>query len=202
MKRINTAQHKVIGITGSFGTGKSTCARLFAQTLNGIHYNADDDAKYLMQHSPQLKKKIKKFFGNTVFDGNSLNTKYLASIVFSNKKKLARLESIVHPEVFKSMEKIIKQYRSKKFVICEVPLLIEAGFNRAMDVIIVVTASRDTIWSRLKSKGFTKKQVIERLSRQMPQTKKTAYDDFIIRNTSTLKELQKKVRKIANQIKE
>ena len=98
----------------------------------------------------QLRRKgacytpIIRAFGTRVAGKHGIDRKKLAAIVFSDKRKLKRLEQIVHPKVRSGINRELKKYRDGAIAIVEIPLLFEAGFDRYVDTTIVVTARRNT----------------------------------------------------------
>ena len=91
---------KVIGITGGIGTGKSEVLKIASSIEGAIIVEADKVAKDLMKLGGACFERIVALFGESVLaaDG-SLDSNALGSIVLSDEKKLARLNSVVHPEV-------------------------------------------------------------------------------------------------------
>jgi len=80
---------KVIGLTGGIGSGKTTIAKMF-EALGVPVYYADDEAKKLMNSSKKIKEKLIKTFGNESYTSGILNRKYLADLVFHNKKRRSK----------------------------------------------------------------------------------------------------------------
>ena len=85
-----------IGLTGGIGSGKSTVAKIF-ETLGIPVYYADDVAKRLMNAHPELRSSIIQHFGEASYRDDSLDRKYLASIVFNDPVKLEQLNALTHP---------------------------------------------------------------------------------------------------------
>src|SRR5689334_3522848 len=93
-----------IGITGNIGSGKTTVSRIF-EVLDVPVFYADDAAKKVMVEDPILIDTLKSEFGNeSYFDDGSLNRKHIAAIVFNNEAELTKLNSIVHPAVFRAFD--------------------------------------------------------------------------------------------------
>ena len=86
----------MIGLTGGIGAGKTTVAEVFAAIGIPI-FNADLEAKELMQNSPEIKELLIKQFGPNVYEKGMLNKRYLADLVFSDAYQLELLNAIVHP---------------------------------------------------------------------------------------------------------
>jgi len=188
-------QKKVVyGITGSFGTGKSTAAKIIAEKLNARIIDADIVAKTLMNEDPSIRHMVHEAFGDQVFDyqGN-VDTRKLASIVFGNSVYLKRLEGIIHPAVIEYVRDNIRRYSQARHLIVEAPLLIESGLHKDMDILIVVLADEEKIYERLKDRGFSAEEVNRRLSNQLPQSEKRIYADIVIENNATVEELKNNI---------
>ncbi|HLL42314.1 MAG TPA: dephospho-CoA kinase, partial [Segetibacter sp.] len=85
-----------IGLTGGIGSGKSVVANIF-KVLGIPVFDADTEAKLIMEKDEQLALSIQKLFGKETYTGKKLNRKYLANIVFDDPGKLEQLNSLVHP---------------------------------------------------------------------------------------------------------
>jgi dephospho-CoA kinase len=177
----------IIGVTGLFGSGKSTVAKLMGRRLGYTVINADQLAWQALKMN---KAAAKRLFGTT-------GRKELAEIVFDNRKKLMQLQKIIHPHVLSEMEKVAK---IKKNAILDVPLLIEVGAHKFVDVIIIVKCSERVRIKRLMKKGFTHKEIMQRTQQQMPIKKKLRHADYVVDNSRSLKETEKQVDKILQKI--
>ena len=90
-----------VGITGGIGSGKTTVCQIFEKLGVPVYY-ADQRAKELMEDDKQLASDIRREFGDEVYDAEGhLQRKLLAEMVFSNEEKLLKLNSLVHPAVFR-----------------------------------------------------------------------------------------------------
>ena len=94
----------IIGLTGGIGSGKTTVSNYFAKFENVLIYNADLEAKKLMNTSPLIKTQLIKEFGVEAFLDNQLNRPFISKIVFKDKEKLKSLNAIVHPAVKKHFQ--------------------------------------------------------------------------------------------------
>jgi dephospho-CoA kinase len=173
-----------VGLTGGIGTGKSFVAKIFA-TLGVPIYNADQAAKYLMNHNPNLIKAIKKHFGNNSYVNNNLQTSYLAEKVFNNQENLALLNSLVHPVVIEDGN-IWMQQQTTAYAIKEAAILFESSTYTLLDYVIGVDAPLALCIKRAMLRdNITKEQIIARMEKQMPNTQKMAKCHFVIRNNET-----------------
>lgn len=193
-----------VGLTGSIGTGKSTVSEIF-QKLGAYVIDADKVVHSLLKDE-KVKKEIADIFGNEVFDENgNIDRKKLASIVFNNPKMKKKLEEILHPKVRQEIENFVKEvYKKDKnaVVIAEIPLLIETGMYKNYDKVVVVYAPKEVQLKRLLKKGFSKEEALSRINSQMDIEEKVKCADIVIENTAGLKELEEKVKKVFEKLKE
>jgi dephospho-CoA kinase len=191
----------IIGLTGNIGCGKSTVARHLAY-LGAEVLDADLVAMEAVRPGTPALERIKKEFGTGVIKENGHLDRYkLASVVFDDPAALAKLESIIHPEVVKVVSEKIAEYReghgTSKHLVVEVPLLIEIGMHGMMDEVWVVIADPDKQISRvMKRSKLNKKEVLKRINAQMSQTEKCRYANRIIDNSGTMENTIQQVENI------
>ncbi len=170
-----------VGLTGGIGSGKSTVARFF-EVLGVDVYYADIKAKFLMNNNPELIKLIIENIGD-VYDNGVLNKKKLARIIFSDKRKLEFVNSIVHPFVFKDFEEWTQQRKHKKILVQEAAILFESGAYRMMDKVITVYAPEKIRIKRvIKRDKLAEKEVLDRMTKQMNDEEKIKLSDFVVKN--------------------
>lgn len=170
-----------LGITGGIGSGKSFIATLF-QALEIPVYNADVQAKLIMERNPILRSRIIQTFGDEAYVQNGLNRIYLAKKVFSNPPELFRLNSIVHPFVKDDFLEWGKSIHNQHYGI-ESAILIESGFHTLVDKVLLVTASINTKLSRIQHRdNLSEAQALSRMSAQWSDEDKQPYAHYIIHN--------------------
>jgi dephospho-CoA kinase len=187
-----------VGITGGIGSGKTTVCQIFEKLGVPVYY-ADQRAKELMQDDKELIADIKKEFGEKVYDeeGN-LQRGLLAEIVFTNEEKLLKLNSLVHPAVFRDNQSWNEVLAKKGFpyTLKEAALLVETGSYLTLDKMIVVSAPEEDRIKRVMERDHTlREQVLSRMKAQMPEEQKVKYADYIIFN-DLIMELVPQVTKI------
>lgn len=171
-----------IGITGGIGSGKTTVCKIF-ETLGIPIYYADDRAKALMVTWPDVRQQIIEAFGTPSYQADgTLNRMHLAKIAFSNPKKLAQLNAIVHPAVAKDAADWQAQ-QNTPYTLKEAALLFESGSYRALDAVITVYAPKSIRVKRVMQRdGIDEASVLSRLNKQMPDFEKLNLADYIISN--------------------
>ena len=170
-----------VGLTGGIGSGKTTVAKIF-YSLGIPVYNSDERAKYLMENDPSLRVAIIEYFGEESYRSEGLNRLYLSKEVFSDKSKLQKLNSLVHPVVGNDFAVWCKN-QSAPFVVKEAAILIESGGYKGLDKIIIITASENTRMDRVMDRDNVKaSEVRDRINNQMSNNERLKYADFIINN--------------------
>lgn len=170
-----------IGITGGIGSGKSVVATLF--TLLGIPvYIADKESKWLTNHSPIIREKLISLFGEGIYINEELNKKLLASHIFHDPKLLQQVNKIIHPEVNKHfVEWVSKQ--SCDICAIESAILFESGFDRIVDISLMVYAPKTLRIERAAMRDTASKEEIEgRINNQMADEIKKERSNYVIYN--------------------
>ena len=180
-----------IGITGSLASGKSTVAKIIASKKYPL-FDADKAVKKIYQTNSFKTKIFKKF----KLKSKKNIKKNIKKIVSKNEKLLKGIEKIIHPIVRKQIRNFIKINKKKKFIIFEIPLLIESKLMKNYDKIIFVNARKDLRLKRFLKRGKSKKifNILNR--RQLSPGKKIKYCDYVINNNGSLKLLKKNIKNI------
>lgn len=191
----------IIGLTGGFGTGKSFVASIFGR-LGAKVIDADKLAHKTLKKGSATYKKIVEAFGRSVLgsDGN-INRKKLAKIVFASKRRVAKLNRIVHPVVIKRIKNEICSAKNDILVV-DAPLICETSLSGLMNVLVVVKSSKNKQIERCVKKFYiTKEDVCKRMACQMPLKQKVNKADYVVYNDGTRKETLKQVTKIWQDLK-
>ncbi len=172
-----------VGITGGIGSGKTTVCKIF-ETLGIPVYYADDRAKWLMTHDPELVEAISNTFGQAAYSPEGqLNRAYLAKVVFGDAEKLAQLNALVHPAVFRDGSQWHQSQTGAPYTLREAALLFESGSYRAIDKMIVVTAPQEIRIKRVMERDqVTADAVLARIEKQWPEEEKVKRADYVILN--------------------
>ena len=188
----------VVGLTGGIGSGKTTIATLFDEFENVVIYNADFEAKKIMNSSSTIKSKIIQQFGEKSYLNNQLNNAYIASIVFNDKSKLELLTSLVHPEVRKHFQYFKNLHAQKEYILYENAILFESKSNLNCDIIISVYTPLDIRIKRTMLRDQSSRAAVEfRIKNQYSEKIKHLQSNYIIYN-STQEKVQFQVIRIHN----
>ena len=173
-----------IGITGGIGSGKSTVCDIFAH-LGVPVYAADREAQRLMREDPALIASIKKAFGTDSYNGTEPNRPFLANAVFGNPEKLALLNSLVHPAVFRDFERwCVLQHAP--YVIKEAAIMFESGSYKQVHEVVAVTAPLELRIQRVMERdGSSRENILKRMQAQMPQEEVVKRAHAVINNDGT-----------------
>lgn len=192
---------KVIGITGSFGTGKTFVSGVF-RSLGADIIDADRIARQTVRKGTPAYAGIVGVFGRSVLNkAGQINRSRLAMEVFSDRRKLRMLNRIVHPEVIRTIKRRVEKSGKEDILVIDAPLLIEAGLAGMVDTLIVVTASRARQIERcVKKFRITEDDVLKRIESQIPLRKKVKMADFVIRNDGKKSETRRQIKKVWRKI--
>ena len=185
-----------LAIVGDIGSGKSYVAKQFGYPV----FNADAEVAKLYRKSRKCYSRLKKILPNyiTSFPVKKIE---LSKAIIANRQNLKKIVKIVHPEVRNEMNNFIKKNRSKKFVILDIPLLIENRINKKNDILIFVDAKRKEINKRLKRRSNINPEIVKKFKKiQLPIELKKQRSNFIIKNNFKSNYVKKNVKKILEKI--
>jgi len=176
----------IVGLTGGIGSGKTIIAEVFKH-LGIPVFNADNEAKSIVNSNETIVQKIKMEFGATIYEKNEINRRALAEIVFKNPEKLKVLNSIIHPEVRNTFINWCEKNKSYPYVIEEAAILFESGAYKEMDYTINVCADELTRINRVILRdGTSIESVKERMKNQLTDKERSKMADFNIINDGSL----------------
>ena len=186
---------KIIGLTGGIGSGKSTVSKILLNHNIPV-YDSDSKAKKLMNSSNELKEMIIEYFGKNSYQDNQLNKIYISNIIFNNQIKIDKINSLVHPFVFRDFNKWKKNITSK-YIIFESALIFETGSYKNNDFnILVVSDLNERIKRVVKRDRVKEKDVLVRIKNQWNDEKKIPLADYIFKNNSLMDNTDKVVQMI------
>ena len=182
-----------LAIVGDIGSGKSYAAKQFGYPV----FNADAEVVKLYRKSRKCYSKLKKILPNYITSFPVKKNELLKAIT-ANQQNLKKIAKIVHPEVRNRMNNFIKKNRNKKFVILDIPLLIENKLNKKNDILIFVDAKKKEINKRLKKRDNNSVEILKKF--QLPVELKKKKADFIIKDNFRNNSIKKNVKKVLEKI--
>jgi dephospho-CoA kinase len=171
-----------LGITGGIGSGKSIVSHLL--TIMGIPmYIADIESKRLTLEDPLIRESLTSLLGVDLYLNGELNKALLASYVFDNPENMNIVNGIIHPRVKDDFKRWVHQQVVCKVLGMEAAILIEAGFVKEVDKVVLVYAPLDVRLQRTMLRdSSSREQVMKRIQSQMSDEEKMDMADFIIYN--------------------
>ena len=169
------------GLTGGIGSGKSTAASIFEELGVPVYY-ADFEAKEFLK-TPEVKIALTNFFGKQIIENGEVNKQLLANIIFNDEKALKKVNDLIHPLVRQGFTDWCKMYKNQPYVIIEVAILFENGFDSLVDKSVVVTAPFEQRLARSIQRDSSNAEAIKsRMKNQWPQEKLIDKADYILEN--------------------
>lgn len=178
-----------VGLTGGLASGKSFVGDQLA-ALGCFVIRADDIGYQVQQEGAEAYDEIVREFGPGILRSDrQIDRRLLAHEVFAKPYRLQKLNEIVHPLVRARIEGMIADFGAREpqgIAVTEAAILIEAGSYRLYDRLIVVVASEEQQIERAMARDhISRKEVLERMRRQMPLSEKLKYADYIVDTTGT-----------------
>jgi dephospho-CoA kinase len=170
-----------LGITGTIGSGKTIVSRIL-EIIEIPVYNADDNAKKIMLDDKSIRENLVKYFGEEVYNGNSLNKKLLSERIFSSDDDRKYVNSIVHPKVISDFQEWSAKQASN-IVAIESALLYEAGIDKIINYIIDVQSPNELVKARLKARdNISVAEIEKRINVQLGSRSSQKNYNFAILN--------------------
>ncbi len=171
-----------LGITGGIGSGKTSVCRVFS-VLGIPVFSADPEARRIMNNHPDIIEGINRIAGRNMYPEGRLNSNELASLIFNNEELLGKVNSLVHPLVFRYFLEWTDNQNSP-YVIMEAAILFESGAASLVDRVAVVVAPVEERISRVTMRNnLTREQVMERVKNQMDDETRMKMADYVINNS-------------------
>ena len=185
----------VLGLTGNIGCGKSSVSTIFME--NNIKVvDADIVARQIFDDKNLLNEVFSTFGKSIKNQDGSLNRRALGNIVFNDDEKLILINNLTHPKIKQKILSKVEEYKNQgeKIVVIDAALLIEDDYIPYIQKLILITCRKEIQINRIIARdNCTKEEAISRINSQMSQEEKVKFADYIIDNSNSFEELQKKV---------
>jgi len=172
---------KIIGLTGGIGMGKSTIAAAFRRARIPV-FDADATVHALQTRGGRAVRAISQAFPGAVRNGAVDRAAQRANVI-PDPASMRVLERILHPMVRVAERAFLARARRARrpVVVLDIPLLLETGGERRVDLVLVVSAPRSVQRARVRARRrMTEAQIDTIIARQMPDAEKRRRADVII----------------------
>jgi dephospho-CoA kinase len=187
---------RLIGLTGSIGTGKSTVDRML-MAHGAALVDADRLAREVVEPgTPGLAEVVAEFGEGVLLADGSLDRTALGALVFADADRRERLNRITHPRVAQLMQERIAAALASDapLVVVDIPLLFETGRQSLFEGVLLVWAPPDVQLRRLVERdGWTEAEAAQRIAAQMPAGEKRALATWVIDNSGSEEATQEQV---------
>ena len=187
-----------VGLTGGIGSGKSTASTILTK-LGSYLFDADAEAKKILVSKKEVQNNIIEEFGSDVLNHNKLiDKKKLAKVAFQDEDHQIILNSIIHPFVFKELDKQFKkisnQNKHASFIV-DGALIFESGLDQHLDsIVLIASLLKYRIGRALKRGNLSRDDILRRIDLQWTDEQKAEMADHTIYNNGTEKELEEKIK--------
>ena len=186
-----------IGILGDIGSGKSYVAKNFGYPV----FNADNEVSKLYKKNKNVYHKIKKLLPEYIYEF-PIDKVQLSKAILANNSNLQKIIKIVHKEIRKKLLSFLNKNKNKRFVILDIPLLLENKINKKKDILVYIDSRKVEILKNLKKRKNYNSRILSKFKKiQLPLAYKKKKSRFIIKNKFTKKSVKDDVRNILNIIK-
>jgi len=194
-----------VGLTGGIASGKSTVATRMRERGLAV-LNADLLAHQLMQPGRPAYDEVVREFGREVLapDG-AVDRKKLGAIVFGDAERLERLNDIVHPRVIEAREEQLKHMEAdnpRGIAIVEAALLVENGYYKKLDRLVVCSCRPEQQMERLRARGLSEDEARQRIESQMGLAEKLRVADDVVDCSGTIEETHRQTDALVERLRQ
>ena len=190
----------IVALTGGIGSGKTMVGEIFAE-LGALVVDSDQLAREVVERGSKVFELIVAEIGDEILKNGDLDRAALASLIFKDPKKRAKLEEITHPLIRQSFAKIVSSAGSDSIIINQIPLLVESKHDYKFDHVITISAPENIRTERLLKRGLTLSQIDQRMKAQATDTQREGISDTVIVNDKSEQELISQVDKVCECLK-
>ncbi len=193
-----------VALTGGIGSGKSEVSALF-EKWGAYIFDADKIAKQILDKDKIAQKELILEFGSDVISSEGIiDKKKLSRVAFQNEFNQLKLNTIIHPYVFKEIDlcfETVLDIGSHEIFIIDAALIYESGADTHMDYVIVVTSHLRVRTERvMKRGGLSRDEFLKRVDLQWPEKDKIEMANFVIYNNDSKNKLKEEAKKVYNQL--
>jgi dephospho-CoA kinase len=194
-----------VGLTGGIASGKSTVASIL-RDHDCMVLEMDPLGHELLEPGQAAYDEVVREFGDSILGpGDAIDRSKLGAIVFADASKRVRLNQILHPRILEVVQKwfaALDRPGGPEFAVVEAALIVESGFHKRLDNLVVCWSRPEQQLERLIQRGLTREQAQLRISAQMPAEEKRQLADEVIDCSGTIEETERQVKNLIERLKQ
>jgi dephospho-CoA kinase len=194
-----------VGLTGGIASGKSTVASLL-RDQDCMVLEMDPLGHELLEPGQAAYDEVIRDFGNSILGpGDAIDRSKLGAIVFADAAKRAHLNQILHPRILDVVQKwfaALDRPGGPEFAVVEAALIVESGFHKSLDSLVVCWCRPEQQLERLIQRGLAREQAQLRISAQMPAEEKRQLADEVIDCSGAIGETERQVKNLVERLKQ
>ena len=194
-----------IGLTGGIASGKSTVASIL-RDADCLVLEADPLGHEMLEPEQPSFDEIVREFGKTILDADGkISRSKLGAIVFANAAERAKLNQILHPRILDVVRKwfvALDRPGGPDFVFVEAALIVEAGFQKEFDRLIVCWCRPEQQMQRLLERGLSQEQAQRRIAAQMPIDEKRRLANDVVDCSGLFEETERQVAHLLEKLRQ
>jgi dephospho-CoA kinase len=194
-----------VGLTGGIAVGKSTVVTELAR-LGAVCFDADRIAREVVEPGkPAYQAVVDEFGRGAVAPDGTLDRAAIGRIVFADRERRKKLESILHPAIIAEQDRLVAEAMARdsgNIVVVDAALMIESGSYKRFDALVVVHCDPEAQIERLMARdGLAREEALRRIAAQMPQREKLSYADYAVDTSGSLDETLARTRELWTELK-
>lgn len=195
-----------VGLTGGLATGKTHVAKLLADL--GCHVLSADELGHevLLPGGEAYNDVVGEFGAGILAPDGRIDRRQLAAEVFRRPERLEKLNSLVHPHVFRREQTWLSDLEALHpgcIAVVEAAILIETGSYKRFDRLIVTVCSLELqVQRHMERSGESEAETRARLARQMPLETKRRYADYVIDTSGSREGTDRQVQEVFRKLRQ
>jgi dephospho-CoA kinase len=192
-----------VGLTGGIASGKSTVGGMLREFDCPV-LDADTLGHELLERGQEAREEVVREFGDEILDAHgNVDRSKLGQIIFADASKRARLNQILHPRILDVVRKWFTAQGhpgGPELAVVEAALIIEAGYNKELDEVIVCWCPPEQQLQRLVDRGLTLEEAKQRIAAQIPMEEKRRLGDETIDCSGSIKDTERQVMEVVKRL--
>ena len=185
-----------IGLTGGMGSGKTQASRMLSDLGAEVIYADEVGHRAYLRNTETWQELVANFGEDILQADGEIDRRKLGAIVFSNREQLDKLNSIVHPRMYRMLQEMLKGFSENgaKVVVLEAAILIEADWLSLVDEVWAIEVPESVAVERIKIRsGLEEDDIRKRLRSQLTNEDRSKKADQVIDNSGGIDELRRKI---------